>query len=309
MAHEEAAATPTIVVPLDGSPTAERALPYARALAARTGGSLLLVSIVDVPVEFNAWAVSSATTSQLDSWIDARRTYLDGVARQFEDFTVHTRVELGPAATAIVDAAGEVPNPVIVMASHGRTGFRRLLLGSVAARVLSEAACPVLLIRATDEASATPTAPAFNRSLIPLDGSAFGETVLERGLAVLGRDLGLHLIRVIAMPGIDIVGSPDPEIPLNYGLIAEYMDATRQEATEYLQKLSDDLTRRGYRVTFEVRDGEVANEINRVADAVNADLIAMATHGRGGLSRLVMGSVAEKVLHGATRPLLLVRPK
>lgn len=93
-----------------------------------------------------------------------------------------------------------------------------------------------------------------------------------------------------------------------YGLIAEYLDATRDESVAYLQEQSELLTARGYSVTTEVRDGRVAEEILRVAGERDAHVIAMATHGRGGIGRLVFGSVAESVLSEARAPLLLMRP-
>lgn len=305
--QQPAAVGRTIVVPLDGSETAERALPYARALAGRVGGGLLLVSVVDVPAEFSAWVTTSAG-SALDGWIEERRAYLQRVAAGLAELAVETRVELGSGALGIADAVRSASNPVLVMASHGRTGVRRLVLGSVASRVLGEVECPVLLLHAAGDASAGPVAPAFDKLLVPLDGSAFSEAVLDRALAVFGAGLDLHVVRVVDTPGLDLMGSPEPDIALDYGLVGEYVEAVRQEAQAYLARITEDLTRRGYRVTTAIRDGDVADEINAAAEEAKAGVIAMATHGRGGVSRLIMGSVAERVLHGATRPLLLVRP-
>jgi nucleotide-binding universal stress UspA family protein len=252
--------------------------------------------------------MTAAAGDELDALVGSRRQYLERLAESFEGLDTRTRVELGTAAAGIVTVVKATTNPVVAMASHGRSGVRRLVVGSVAARVLGEVDCPVLLVHEVPGQSAPAAAPSFERVLVPLDGSAFGEAVIERLPAVLGPAITLHLVRVIDTPGIDIVGTDEPELSLNYGLVAEYMDATRDEASQYLTRMTEDLTRRGFQVSSEIRDGEVAQEINRSAEAAGAALIAMTTHGRGGLSRLVMGSAAEKVLRGATRPLLLVRP-
>ena len=97
-------------------------------------------------------------------------------------------------------------------------------------------------------------------------------------------------------------------VPVNYGLIAEYVSATRDEATEYLQTLSARLTTAGQATSWELREGQVGPEINAEAEAWNADAVVMATHGRSGFNRLFFGSVAEQVLHSSVRPVLLMPP-
>ena len=150
---------------------------------------------------------------------------------------------------------------------------------------------------------------AFDRVLVPLDGSPFSEEGLERAVDVFGERLTLHLLRVVEVPTIPAAGMADGGLALNYGLIDEYMDATRDAADEYLKVLVEKLTGEGHTVTAEVRQGIVADEVQKVAAEQQVDVIAMATHGRGGLGRIFLGSVAERVLQEAERPLLLTKPE
>jgi nucleotide-binding universal stress UspA family protein len=301
----------TIVVPLDGSELSERALPYARGVAKREGDDVLFVSAVEIPVEFTP--VPSATIplgSEIDDWTTERHKYLEAVAATFPGIRATYKVVIGAPADVVIEAIRELTNPLVVMASHGRSGLSRLFAGSVATRILGEVHCPILLIRAgLPELPAGATAP-FAKGLVPLDGSDFGERVLTDGLgAVDASEMALHLIRVIDIPVMTMAAAGDPAGAMNYGLVSEYMDASRAEAEEYLKQLSTKLGADGRAVTWEIRDGDVGHEIVEVAEQQKADVIAMSTHGRGGLGRLVFGSVAEKVLHSAKSPLLLIRPK
>jgi nucleotide-binding universal stress UspA family protein len=115
-------------------------------------------------------------------------------------------------------------------------------------------------------------------------------------------------LRVVEVPTIPAAGMADGGLSLNYGLIDEYMDATRDVANEYLSGMETKLTAEGHSVTAEVRQGIVADEVQKAAAEHQADVIAMATHGRGGLGRIFLGSVAERVLQEADRPLLLTKP-
>lgn len=301
----------TIVVPLDGSELSERALPYARGLARREGADVLFVSAVEIPVEFTPIpSAGIALGSEIDEWVRERRAYLESVAATFPNIRASYVVSIGAPADVVFEAIEQTKNPLIVMASHGRSGLSRLFAGSVAARILGEVHCPVLLIRAAlPELPDGATAP-FTKALVPLDGSEFGERVITDALDALDdAEIALHLLRVIDIPVMTMAAAGDPAAAMNYGLVGEYLDATRDEAEAYLKALAERLTAQGRTVTTEVRDGDVAEQIAASAEAHGADLIAMSTHGRGGLGRLIFGSVAEKVLHNATRPLLLIRPK
>jgi nucleotide-binding universal stress UspA family protein len=138
--------------------------------------------------------------------------------------------------------------------------------------------------------------------LLPLDGSEFSEQVIDDALAIAGEPKpALHLLRVLETP--TWAGQS-----FDAGLVGQYIEASREEAREALAAEAARLEGLGYRTTWEVRDGGPGTEILNAADERQASLIAMATHGRGGLGRLLLGSVAQRVLNRARVPLLLIHP-
>jgi nucleotide-binding universal stress UspA family protein len=299
----------TVVVPLDGSETAEQALPWARALAERKRAEVVLVSVIDIPMEFGAWSTTRAAAldREMDTWVAESETYLRGVGEQLGNVPVRVVVKIGGAATEVSATVAELEDPVVVMSSHGRTGARRIFLGSVATRIVHNVRCPVLVTRMHSGAAPGQAQP-VEKVLVPLDGSAFAEHALSRSLVALGENLALHLIRVVEIPVFRGGSALEPGMSYEYGLIADYLETTRDEAQAYLFEQREALTAAGHSVTTEVCEGRVADEILREAREQAVHVIAMATHGRGGLSRLVFGSVAERVLSEAEVPLLLVRP-
>lgn len=299
----------TVIVPLDGSDRAEQAIPWATALCHRINARLTLISVVEIPVEFGAWSAASAMAvgNELDEWAAERKAYLKDVASKIDGIQIDIVSRIGSPTSEVLSAIGDVEDPFIVMTSHGRTGASRVVMGSAANRIVRDARCPVLVIRSQRE---TPdVTPSFDRVLVPLDGSEFSEHALDRGLDAIapgGQSIAVHLLRVIEFLAVRI---PGPDIPLDYGLVAEYTEAMQEEATNYLTAVTGRLSEKGVAVTSEVRQGRVSDEILRTAAEQKADLILMSTHGRGGVSRLFFGSVAERVLHESTHPLLLVRPR
>lgn len=301
----------TLIVPLDGSEMSERALPYARGLAKREHADVLFVSAVEIPVEFTPIPTAGmAMGAEIDDWVADRKSYLESVAATFPNIKAAYVVVFGSPADVVIEQIEKATSPVVVMASHGRSGLSRLFAGSVASRILGEVHCPILLIRANlPEQPAGATVP-FAKALVPLDGSEFGERVIDGAIDVFeDNGVGLHLLRIVDIPVMTMAAAGDPAAAMNYGLVSEYMDATRDEAEEYLKALTERLSAGGRAVSWEIREGDVAHEIIECTEANGVDLIAMSTHGRGGLGRLIFGSVAEKVLHNANRPLLLLRPK
>ena len=236
---------PTIVVPLDGSDNAEQALPYARALAQRSGGSLLLVTIVDIPIEFGAWSMASAGIYgiELERWEQESETYLQRIAGEQGDTETQTIVRVGSPAAEIREIVKVTEDPVVVTTSHGRTGVKRMFLGSVASKLVRDLECPVLVVRIQEQA--TPPQPGFDRLLVPLDGSPFSEEGLDQAVALFGEGLTIHLLRVIEMPRIPATGMADGGLSMNYGLIEEYTAATRDMANEYMRVDGREVDSRG----------------------------------------------------------------
>ncbi len=290
------------------SETSETALPVAKTFAVDSGATVLLVSVVDVSTEFAAWMQDSTDTQDLQHEQRRAQEYLDAVAARFGNADVETVVRAGRPEVEILSLLDEVPNPLVVMSSHGRSGFNRLMVGSVANRIVGGAPCPVVVVRASDSGEPMPEVHSIEKVLVPLDGSGFAEQALEGALASLeSKQLQFHFVRIPEtmswQTAADVGGAA------NYQMIDTYMEATRADAAAYLAEVAGRLEGRGYTVTWEVREGVIADEIVAAADEQNVDLVVIATHGRTGFRRLVMGSVAERILRDSSAPLMMVRPE
>ncbi len=291
-----------ILVPLDGSTFGEAALSRALALSQKTRAALHLVTVVE-PIPALAY----------DQWEEEAREwsedYLEKVAGRVSAQTggeVTTALRSGLAVEAILTESVDCDADLIVMATHGRGPFSRVWLGSVADGVLRHAKVPVLLVRPKEDgAPGIASTLGFDTILVPLDGSELSERALE-----YATDLGgfcgsaYHLTRVVVYP--PAVASPrlPNSVQVNQNILAD----AKAEAAAYLEAHADRMRGRGLRVTTSVAvDTQAGRGIQMEAEAVGCDLIAMATHGRTGVRRLVLGSAADKVLRGAHVPLLLYR--
>jgi nucleotide-binding universal stress UspA family protein len=287
----------TILVPLDGSALADRALPYAIPLARASHARLSLVRAA------LAHTLPGADPSEAQVAVVQRAEHeLEATAESLrsDGLTVETHVYYDEAARAIVDAAERQAVDLVVMSTHGRGGLGRWVYGSVADRVLRRMAAPVLLVPAAAEPARATNGPL--RVVVPLDGSPLAEEVLDpvRLLAV-ARGAELLLLRVV-----------EPPVPLEVDgegyLSLNKREAELAEAQRYLDSIAGRLRAGGVMVTARAVVEQAVPTIVGTAADFRADLIAMATHGRGGLARFVLGSVATGVLHRASTPLLLVRP-
>jgi nucleotide-binding universal stress UspA family protein len=293
----------TVVVPLldpqvDHVGVSERALPYARRLLELSDARLLLVSVIDMAPEFDdlAGTASDELLQERTEWIADRREYLEGLAADFPEGRVDTVVRSGNATSQVLDLLANLDRPMLVMGSHARTGSARMLYGSVTFRLLHGADAPVMVVR---RRLPEPAQPGLQQVLVPLDGSVFAEQVLESVIDSLGQQpLHFHLLHVI-----DLARNP-PDDPIRKHGLTPY-----QWAKRYLPRVVESLEARGHAATWQISDGSVPDEITQAAQEQGCDLIAMSTNSRGGLSRLIYGSVAEKVLSAAGVPLLLVRPE
>jgi nucleotide-binding universal stress UspA family protein len=297
---------PTVVVPLDKSSKAEISLPIAAALAHQTEGMILLISVIEAPSEIGAWLHAEEA---VEAWVDHHMDvdqYLTRIADGISGAPADTLVSTGNPSVEINAIAQDQVDPVIVMASHARTGVSRITVGSVAASVIHDARCPVIVVRRTDEESAAPLAGALKRLVVALDGSEFAEQALSSAQAVLGgTGLDIHLLRVVETN--KWYGSTYAQV--DYAAMQLYIDAEREVATTYMKDKAAELELAGNIVTWDVCEGLVADHISQATGSFNADLIVMSTHGRTGLRRMLMGSVAERVIHDSGKPVMLVNPQ
>jgi len=292
-----------ILVPLDGSKTAEAALPYARLLAGDLKIPVELITVIDAVAigrQLGSEHYMSVDAVIKDQVLNADK-YLSGVARSFQGENVSCTVEKGVAAGAIIGKAGADKGTLITMATHGRSGLKRWLLGSIAEKVLRAANNPLLLIRANGKAS-TDRKATLDSVTVPLDGSELAESILPQ---VVGLSKAMHL-KLRLMRSYHITG-----MAFNYEDFAGFgalVAQAKNEATSYLDAKVQELKAQGLmEVDSFTSEGEPRETIIEAANGVPNCLIAMCTHGRSGVNRWVLGSVTEKVVRHSGNPVLVVR--
>jgi nucleotide-binding universal stress UspA family protein len=294
-----------LLIPLDGSKTAERALPYARYLAEEKNVLIELLAVVDVANM--ATHMTAERALHLDTMVEdavrASEKYLEAIAVTLSAAKIKTVVDTGRPEEVIIEKAAAEQNTLITMATHGRSGMNRWLLGSVAEKVLRGATDPVLLIRAR-EVTRTEDEPTLKSLIVPLDGSDLAERVLPTAIELAKpRDLEIVLIRTYNIPTTAYVGVEGYALPID-----DLLKGIRDEACAYLENKVADVKKLGVaRVSFAAKEGLPADEIISFAKNLPGGLIAMSTHGRSGVRRWVLGSVTETVVRHSENPVLVIR--
>ncbi len=295
----------SIIVPLDGSATAEKAIPLAIAIARRAGSRIALVHVHDA-------GVLVANISMMDSrWEDERAAEMGSAIRAIAERLAHetglgvNAVTLrGSPAPSLVQHAADHAADLIVMTTHGRSGVSHAWFGSVAERVIHAATTPVLVVRVGDHAPADVTEPLFRHVLLPIDREHSGAEAMQRALTLgtHGRTTYTLLTVVSALPVLP------PPYPGADAIAGDPGSGRRgADASALLERIAAPARTAG--ATTEVRvvtHERTAPAILEVA-ASQIDLIVMPTHPRGSFSRALLGSVVDKVMRGATVPLLLFR--
>lgn len=297
-----------IIVPLDGSQLAEQALPYGVALARRSHNALLLLRAIPMPREPVPLASGGmlAVPEQLDILRTDAEDYLHERAEQLGDLDIPvlTSVVVGNPADVIAETADSREAGCVVIATHGRSGLSRWALGSVADRVLHLTACPLLIMRPHEMHDLDlRELPAINRILVPLDGSPLAEEALPYATDLVRTDESeLYLFRVLTLPASGLAG-------LEAGVIeSAYWETAREEADEYLQRMASDLSAEGVQTEYSIGTEPIAEEILTFAERNDIDIIIMTTHAREGLSRLILGSVTDRIIRAGQVPVLVTRP-
>lgn len=291
-----------ILVPIDGSPFSERALTLAVPLAQQHDASLVLMLALPLPPRVED--APASPVRDLSGERDVReqlRNQLERVARRVatrDGVTTATQFREGPVLDEIDAAIADVSAAMVVMATHGRGGVSRLWLGSVTDALLRRCPVPVLVTRTARKWTlTTATEPFFPRVLVALDGSALAEAALEHAIDLLGESTGeFVLVRVEDAP-IAAVSS------------TWISEATLRVHEGYLEPLAERFRtpQRTIR-TRAVVDHDPARAILDLATEEHAFAIALATHGRTGVRRAVIGSVADKVIRGSSVPVLVCPP-
>lgn len=302
-----------ILVPLDGSNRAEQALPVAARLARASGGSVVLLRVARPPMDYGGgFAQAPLLTEQIiETELDVADNYLKTVATSdtLEGITIKTEAMFGLPLQDILTVAESRRVDLIVICSHGRTGLMRWALGSVAQGLAHQSSVPLLVLREGGRVSALSRVDKTHPlcALVALDGSPFAETALAPAA---------NLVATLA--------APDEGVLHLTMVVTDTGEEAREQAKVYLVAVAERLqqTLKGLNLSITwslLRDADVAGAIIDIAEHgqggagaarfSGCDLIAMSTHGRGGLERLMMGSITERVLHSTKLPMLIVRPQ
>jgi nucleotide-binding universal stress UspA family protein len=308
-----------ILVPLDGSPMSEQALAPALALARRQHAAVRLVRVY-VPVLGIFGERNIPFDPALDKALQQNaETTLQQLAQRLAPSAgvpLDAQLLEGPIAETLDQYAVSVGADLLVMTTHARGTLARFWLGSVADRLVRHSAMPILFIRPQEAASDQPPPSAdgtYRHVLIPLDGSQLAEQVLDDALA-LGATAQTHytllrvmptLLPVTTMAAISGMGVVPDSV---FQALRDEHHRSEIEAQAYLEQLADTLRRRTPHIQVRLLPGDrPADTILQEAATHHTDLIALTTRGQGGLKRLLLGSVADKVLRASPVP-VLIRP-
>jgi nucleotide-binding universal stress UspA family protein len=298
----------SILVPVDGSTFAEQAIPIALAIAKRARSKVKLVLVHRqpkevIPLELGQDYIEARLATQ-----KSETEYVRALAARLREpmgRTVSTAMLKGSVAQALGEYVKEIRPDLVVMTTHGRGALRRAWLGSVADELVRSLPIPIVLLR-PGETDSSATSPSFQKILVPLDGSRLAEAVLEPA-AAFARLWGaeINLVRIV-YPSAMSLGAP---LDCCSGDEDQPKDERQEAAQNYLDKVVQWLRQLGVRASgLAVIGSWVAETLLDLTRSDGVGLVAIATHGRGGVRRLVLGSVADKLVRAAEVPVLVYRP-
>lgn len=296
----------TLLVPLDGSPFSAQAVPIAIEIARRTGAEVHLALVLD-PSTYIPFVPGEVTIPVYDADLlkelrERDQSVLDAQVAAVTSQGIRATAHLveGIVAEVLAELAVTLHVDLTVMTTHGRGGFTRLRLGSVASAYLTRATAPILLVRGADEV--TPPPFPSGTLLCALDASSFAEGIVTHATTFAAvAQMRLALISVAIAQTI-------PMAPFGTEMLAD-VDGLDTEESRLANYLTGILPRCPVGTTIRVSTGATAvRAILDEAEAIHAGAIAIATHGRGGIARLFLGSVADELLRHAPVPMLIYRP-
>lgn len=289
-----------ILIPLDGSPFAERILAHLSTFGPSKNLDLILANVLESSRYYATFGSESLLTYDLSYWRSQAKEYLKMKAGELREMghTVRTRLLKGDVAAALSDLAQAESVDLIAMTTHGRSGINRWVMGSVAERVLRSSSLPVFLVR--------PGADVIHSGaktfLVPLDGSKLAESALDPVVELATRHDRVLLLSAVEHPEYWVEASTDLHVPPAAGTVEQQ----EKLAADYLENVASRLAAQNLTSEILVLYGPPADSIVDVAAQEGVALIVMTTHGRTGLDRWVFGSVAVKILRGAECPVLVV---
>ncbi|MFQ5847930.1 MAG: universal stress protein [Candidatus Methylomirabilales bacterium] len=302
--------TKRILVPLDGSDIAEQVLPYVRILGKGLGVGVDLLRIFE-PVALTL--ADPAHGLFLDRLVTSVRNhaedYLGRVAASLESdgLTVSCTAREGSPAAQIMREAEAVPDTLLALCTHGRSGITRWVLGSTTEKVLHGTTQPVFVVRGrARQPHGAKIEP--DTLVVPLDGSTLAEQVLAYGGA-LAKALELKVILVRVVPSLRDYALHFTEFgKYPFAQVQDLVKKMNAQAREYLDMVGDRLQEQGVvAVERRVLHGHPAGTIIDMAQEVENCLIAMTSHGDSGIDRWVRGSVVDRVMRYSENPVLVIR--
>jgi nucleotide-binding universal stress UspA family protein len=303
-----------IAVTLDGSPLAEKALPYAVKLANLLNTELLLLRIADLPP-----LVSDNVDHELEA-IESAEAYLKSVEKVISDSTkplfipaerLQPLVAYGKPEFEISEIVPFEEADLLIMTTHGRKGLARLTQGSISSKVLHQISIPVILIKPENLKEEIPlenlmsSLTSFDASevniLMTVDGSPESESIVAPTVEFAKKvGASIYLFTVVLPPMPVEMGS----VSTGYGF-GDEAEKLLEQANEYIKKLEAKIAEQGVKVVSKVSLADPAAEIVQYAQEIQATMISMSTHARGKLGQLVMGSVADEVMRESHLPVML----
>ncbi len=285
-----------ILVPLDGSKLAEASLPYAEVLARKIGSQITLISVLLFGSE-----------SDEDQYHHLHQFYIQEMAKTMKEKAIKVKsvIVTGDPAEQIVDYADRGKIDLIIMGTRGRSALKRWVLGSVADKVVSETSCPVALISSKDIVAGERGRKILRKALVILDGTAEGEVVIPYVEELASKlHMEVTLLQLVEQAYEYYEGARDfSHVPVS----KEKMNSIKAKARRHLRKLANQLEGKGITMTAKVMTASSAETIIKVASKIDADLLAMATRGRPGISRWIFSSVRDEIVNIGNTLVLLVK--
>ncbi|GAB4321020.1 MAG: universal stress protein [Dehalococcoidia bacterium] len=283
MSHEAETAAPRVVATLDGSALSEKAVPLAAMVALGLDRRLHLLYVLD-PDRYPGDADRERAKQR---WIEYARELAERRGLEWDEIACVTR--LGNAAEEILDYL--TPADLLVIASHGRSGFKAMMTGSVSNKVIRGAPCPVLVV----PGNCSEPGASVGQVVIALDGSEAAEVALHAG-----RELANALDAAVLLVGAYRAPPPVTGLDVLYYDPAELLPELRAECERYLRSVA--------RPSEQVHavEGDAPSVLVEAVEAADGGVLAIATRGRGLAKRMVLGSVTEAVVRAASRPILVV---
>jgi nucleotide-binding universal stress UspA family protein len=303
-----------ILVPLDGSSYAEQALLPAIAIAQAAAATLYLVQVHEpiIPSSLSTWGIDGIPNNDLQEDAEQRgyeQAYLDALAQktaQTAAITVEPVILDGSVTEQLVAYAAQQAIDLVVMTTHGRSGFARVWLGSNADAFVRHSHIPVLLVRPHEGLYVIDSKHPIERIVIPLDGSPLAEQVIPSAVALGTLSRAEMTLLMVVQPFNMPTYAP---LAATAEVAQKATEEACADAKSYLEEVATKWRAQGARIqTRVILDPLPARAILRDAREHAVDVIAMATHGRGGIARMLVGSVADKVMRAADALVLLERP-